>query len=606
MQFGPNIKRSNHILFPENSPFRIIDISLSKKIESEEPGKDCYFITLSNRIKARFFPQKITFPGTTKKPKISHKKIINVLGPLSSTNSARIEVKFASIHHYLLEFNSCGSELRSEFSQFQKTVSEQTAAWKVCNLSNFEYLLLLNTMMGRSFRDQSAYPIMPWVISDFDCETFNLNDPTFFRSFEIPRETSSDCLYYLSRIEPFRSLQSLNNQFISMKNAFSSTRELIPEFFISPEFLLDDSNPVVLPKWANSPIDFIYKHRIALETDYISSHLHLWITSLGYDCSQRNLSSVREGQFVVWRIAVPQGIRAVLFPSKMIWMINQFDGLLSGDLKLKNPQFIPIDIPKRRISSEPIRFCISSFPVFCCVYQTSPCQVTLYTPNREPSIFISTQKIVKIHCDFPILVWMDSDFVLSVVDLPHGRSRYSIQLISVHLNVLYVSFGFHVIICGFRNGFLEIFSLKNRSHLRSIDLEIGKPLKVLVTPAWGFIVVCVKEIVEEGSQFWLCVYTINGMFVRKCSLKSKIVEWIAWKNRSGFDYLAYCDKGNHLFVVEVYYGDVIRAVYDLEYFVYGLHFSNEKEMIVAACDAGKHEILRATAVYAKERMNIVE
>ena len=34
---------------------------------------------------------------------------------------------------------------------------------------------------------------------------------------------------------------------------------------------------VVLPPWASSAEEFIAIHRRALESEYVSSHLHLWI-----------------------------------------------------------------------------------------------------------------------------------------------------------------------------------------------------------------------------------------------------------------------------------------------------------------------------------------
>eukprot|EP00061_Rhincodon_typus_P016025 g44018.t1 len=71
----------------------------------------------------------------------------------------------------------------------------------------------------------------------------------------------------------------------------NDVKELIPEFFYFPEFLENQNqldlgrlqiskervNDVILPRWATSPEDFIYKHRKALESDYVSAHLHEWI-----------------------------------------------------------------------------------------------------------------------------------------------------------------------------------------------------------------------------------------------------------------------------------------------------------------------------------------
>ena len=34
---------------------------------------------------------------------------------------------------------------------------------------------------------------------------------------------------------------------------------------------------VELPPWAENPVDFIHKHRKALESDHVSAHLNEWI-----------------------------------------------------------------------------------------------------------------------------------------------------------------------------------------------------------------------------------------------------------------------------------------------------------------------------------------
>lgn len=42
---------------------------------------------------------------------------------------------------------------------------------------NFAYLMLLNTLSGRSFHDLSQYPVLPWTVQDYARETPELHDP---------------------------------------------------------------------------------------------------------------------------------------------------------------------------------------------------------------------------------------------------------------------------------------------------------------------------------------------------------------------------------------------------------------------------------------------
>ena len=41
-------------------------------------------------------------------------------------------------------------------------------AWADWRLSNFEYLMMLNALAGRSYHDLSQYPVFPWVLADYN------------------------------------------------------------------------------------------------------------------------------------------------------------------------------------------------------------------------------------------------------------------------------------------------------------------------------------------------------------------------------------------------------------------------------------------------------
>ena len=40
--------------------------------------------------------------------------------------------------------------------------------WQAYNISTLEYLMWLNIYSGRSFNDLTQYPIIPWIISNYD------------------------------------------------------------------------------------------------------------------------------------------------------------------------------------------------------------------------------------------------------------------------------------------------------------------------------------------------------------------------------------------------------------------------------------------------------
>ncbi|KAI0379057.1 beach-domain-containing protein [Hypomontagnella monticulosa] len=227
--------------------------------------------------------------------------------------------------------------------------------WQRGEISNFHYLMLINTMAGRTFNDLTQYPVFPWVLADYTSEELDLNDPATFRDLSKPmgaqttrRQFDYQSRYtslaeigetpfhygthyssamivasYLIRLPPFvqsfillqgGSFDHADRLFFSIEGSWKSAsqdngsdvRELIPEFFYLPDFLTNVNgynfgdrqgsggrvNNVELPPWAKGdPKIFIAKHREALESPYVSQNLHLWI-DLVFGHKQRGEAAV--------------------------------------------------------------------------------------------------------------------------------------------------------------------------------------------------------------------------------------------------------------------------------------------------------------------------
>ena len=61
-----------------------------------------------------------------------------------------------------------------------------TKRWQQRKISNFEYLMQLNTLAGRTYNDLNQYPVFPWVLADYTSEVLDLNNPATFRDLSKP------------------------------------------------------------------------------------------------------------------------------------------------------------------------------------------------------------------------------------------------------------------------------------------------------------------------------------------------------------------------------------------------------------------------------------
>uniref|UniRef100_A0A669BXS0 Neurobeachin n=1 Tax=Oreochromis niloticus TaxID=8128 RepID=A0A669BXS0_ORENI len=216
--------------------------------------------------------------------------------------------------------------------------SNMTQRWQRREISNFEYLMFLNTISGRTYNDLNQYPVFPWVITNYDSEELDLTLPSNFRDLskpigalnpkraaffseryetweddQVPKfhygthySTSSFTLMWLLRIEPFttfflnfqggkfdhadRTFSSVSRAWRNCQRDTSDVKELIPEFYYLPEMFVNANNynlgvmedgtvvsDVDLPPWAKTPEEFVRINRLALESEFVSCQLHQWI-----------------------------------------------------------------------------------------------------------------------------------------------------------------------------------------------------------------------------------------------------------------------------------------------------------------------------------------
>nr|XP_055052929.1 neurobeachin isoform X1 [Misgurnus anguillicaudatus] len=230
--------------------------------------------------------------------------------------------------------------------------SNMTQRWQRREISNFEYLMFLNTIAGRTYNDLNQYPVFPWVLTNYESEELDLTVPGNFRDLSKPigalnpkraafyaeryeswdeetppchysshYSTAASTLHWLVRIEPFTTffLNANGNKFDHPNRTFSGiarswrhcqrdtadVKELIPEFFYLPEMFVnsngycmgdrDDGVPVCgveLPAWAKKPEDFVRINRMALESEFVSCQLHQWI-DLIFGYKQRGPEAAR-------------------------------------------------------------------------------------------------------------------------------------------------------------------------------------------------------------------------------------------------------------------------------------------------------------------------
>lgn len=104
----------------------------------------------------------------------------------------------------------------------QEQLGRLTMGWVEGRITNFDYLLHMNILSGRSYNDICQYPVFPWVLADYTSEEIpDLNDRNSYRDLSKP----------VGALNPDRL-----KEFLDRFNTFADPSGAIPPFMYGSHY----------------------------------------------------------------------------------------------------------------------------------------------------------------------------------------------------------------------------------------------------------------------------------------------------------------------------------------------------------------------------------
>jgi hypothetical protein len=428
--------------------------------------------------------------------------------------------------------------------------------------SNFEHLMKVNLTCGRSFHSPRSYPLFPSFLVRFD-DISNLRD--FTRVGDIPTPESdrigSD---FTCRC---RSL---------LCDALVGSAAVPPEFFYFAEIV---RGRYELPKWADNGFDFVYKHRKLLERPVISQFLPVWIQNVfpveNHPMKFRRTSFCVQPSF---ELALDKKHIEAAFCSESEDSLNYI--FVLGHRVI---QFHSISFPHQQEATLVAQCRLKShsrlwyFGMESKLVAYDSLTFQTITIDRESilyeSHFVETALAANLG-DQLILCPSTSSIAFDYQVVFHSKWRIS----AITANKV-----FHIVVFGTIDGNAVAVSLNKWQVVRRMSLGNGVAQHILVTDAFGLILVMTIE--------RIFVFNVNGMPLKSVANRYDIVRWNKFVSSQGFDYVIYSTAGNDVGWFEAYYPDQNHLLFKCEKIV-SLAYVRSIEMVVAVSAQGKVECRR--------------
>lgn len=148
-----------------------------------------------------------------------------------------------------------------------------TNAWVNREISNFDYLMLLNTISGRSYNDLSQYPIFPWILADYTSSKLNLSDQRSFRDLKWPMGAQNENQREIF-MEKYRDLNDAYREALINSERDGESADVLPPFHFGTHY---------------SCMGFVLWYLIRIEP---FTSLHIWMQDGKFDKADRLFDSI--------------------------------------------------------------------------------------------------------------------------------------------------------------------------------------------------------------------------------------------------------------------------------------------------------------------------
>jgi hypothetical protein len=342
----------------------------------------------------------------------------------------------------------------------------------------------------------------------------------------------------------------------------------------------------MLPDFFNGdrPVDFVYKNRKALESLQVSSNLHAWIDCLFGDRQHdryRDKSLYQEELYeTVWNQLLDESIRhdideAGRVPHRLFQSPHPHRLNLNSDIAttfvLKfanecryafvqeggfavledsgNVQIYHIDFTGQSIAAagvvEPRDLDIirSLHSKNSSVTDRASEQFLLVASffNGYYAVSHRNGRIQRVTAPFAITeVAISGNLVvalgvLGIALFVEDRFQFCVRNYTADTVCVFVSESFGLMVFGGTDG-LAILDAHSGLMIRRISFDGGVIRKVMITEGFGFVV---AVFVDHQQKWFLVVFTVNGVFVRKREISGEVALWKQWTSVKGLDFIVF-------------------------------------------------------------------